>query len=746
MEPSHVLAAMGVDRALGGGRAAAHARAHDDRRRRRRTRSTTIVVGRRARCAGGWRPVAVKVMVAMSGGVDSSVAAALLARDGHDVVGVTMRLWGGESDTGCCSVADVDDARRVAQQLGIDHLVFNFTDDFDAHVVDPYVAAHADGDHAEPVHRVQPQRQVRPARRARRRARLRRRRHRPPRPHRQPATGAARCERGADRAKDQSYVVHMLDQADARPTLFPVGAFADEGRAARRRRRARAAHGRQARQPGRVLHHVDRRPRRLPRRRIPFHPATRRRHRRRPRRRASPAVELVTVGQRRGLGLPGGGPKRFVRRRRPRPRRRSSSATRRTCSTPSSTVVTMSWVDDAGRRRRARAVQRPRRAAPGDRRARRRTGAVVRVGRRPAPGRAGPERRALRPHRHVRARRRHRQPDGPAAAQSTGRPRAGGVAQHGAGSGRRDEQRREVDRRARAAIAAAGADVAVIISSSTIPTARPGVGPVRSSAPSAAAPRRRGRSRATRAARHHHRLGEHDRVVDDEAGRHEHEPAPRSWCQRPGAGTTPPMATDAGGHGDEPRAARPRERGGDDRGDPDEPRQHARRRGSRAAGAAGSAARRRTPTPARRAARSRPPPTSTAATSAGASRPATLPTGARPDAAATATTTPPGHDDASGGQASATPGTARASAPHARPDPRADRARRAARRRLRSATASPTARSADDGDGEPRQRGPPTASRDPVDARGAGGAGCSVGHGAEIGRRALQRETCHASP
>jgi len=159
----------------------------------------------------------------MSGGVDSSVAAALLAADGHDVTGVTLRLWGGATDSGCCSVGDVEDARRVAAQLGVPHYVFDEADAFEASVVEPYVRAYDAGATPNPcVACNQELKFGRLLQRARalgfdalatgHHARIR-----------HGADGVSRLVRAHDAAKDQSYVLVGLTQRELAHLAFPVG-------------------------------------------------------------------------------------------------------------------------------------------------------------------------------------------------------------------------------------------------------------------------------------------------------------------------------------------------------------------------------------------------------------------------------------------------------------------------------------------------------------------------------------------
>lgn len=92
-----------------------------------------------------------RVMIGMSGGVDSSVAAAILLEKGYDVVGVTMQIWpdmGGErqkTEGGCCSLSAVDDARRVCDRLGIPYYVLNFKDIFQEKVIDYFKEEYIQG-------------------------------------------------------------------------------------------------------------------------------------------------------------------------------------------------------------------------------------------------------------------------------------------------------------------------------------------------------------------------------------------------------------------------------------------------------------------------------------------------------------------------------------------------------------------------------------------------------------------------
>lgn len=169
-----------------------------------------------------------KVLVAMSGGVDSSLAAYLLLKEGHDCIGVTMKLYsqevsGLDPDNACCSLDDVEDARRVCEQLGIEHRLMDFSEQFEEKVIQKFIRCYESGLTPNPC--VDCNRHLKFSRlisladelgcdfiATGHYARM----------VRDGRGGYSLCK-GLDRRKDQSYVLYNLDKNILSRVLFPLG-------------------------------------------------------------------------------------------------------------------------------------------------------------------------------------------------------------------------------------------------------------------------------------------------------------------------------------------------------------------------------------------------------------------------------------------------------------------------------------------------------------------------------------------
>ncbi len=174
-----------------------------------------------------------RVLVAMSGGVDSSVAALLLKEAGYDVIGVSFKTWdyrlsgGVRKHTGCCTVDDIHDARAVAMQLGFPHYVVDIRDEFRKFVIENFVNEYVAGRTPNPCIRCNTfikwsvlfryaDKLGAPYVATGHHARIRKEGDR------------YILYRGRDRKKDQSYVLWTLKQDELARTLFPVGNYLKE--------------------------------------------------------------------------------------------------------------------------------------------------------------------------------------------------------------------------------------------------------------------------------------------------------------------------------------------------------------------------------------------------------------------------------------------------------------------------------------------------------------------------------------